>query len=124
MLEDGVREDGEEDRCGVCKTRRLHYHAVERRYLPLVLIVKKLQERADEVLAGGATHAAVLEEDRLLVGAYEEMVVEAHLTELADENGRVRHRRSREHPREQRGLATPQEARDDRDRPLRRFILR
>jgi hypothetical protein len=40
----------------------------------------------------------VLEEECLLVGAPEEVMVEPYLTELINENGRVRHRRHRERP--------------------------
>ena len=63
------------------------------------------------------------EEDRLFIGASEEMMVEAYLSELVDKYGRLRHRGFREHPRKEGRLAAPEEARNDRDRSLPRFTL-
>ena len=65
----------------------------------------------------------MLQQDCLFVGAPQEMMVEADLTELIDEDGRIRHRRRREQPRKQGGLAAPKEARYDRYRLLGRSSL-
>src|SRR5215210_1541625 len=118
MLEDGVGEDREEDGGGIREPGRLHYHPIERRDSTSSLLVQKLQELGDEILARGAAHAAVLEEDGLLIGAPEEVMVEANLAELVDEHGRIR--QGREHPRKKGSLAASEEPRYDRYRSLRR----
>ena len=82
-------EDGKENRSRVRKAGRLHDHPLQRRYLALTFLIQKLKKSADEVLARCTAHAAVIEENRLLVGALEEVVVETNLTELVDEDGGV-----------------------------------
>src|SRR5215208_4377345 len=118
VLQYGVRVDRVEDRSRVCQAGRLDNDAVQSRYLAPLIHVEKLQEGPDEVLSSGAADATAPEQDRALVHPAQEVVVESHLAELVDEDGRVSYRRRRQHPREEGGLAAAEEAGHDRHRPF------
>src|SRR5215213_10828256 len=54
VLQDGISEDGVQDRGGVREAGGLDDDAVEARYLAPLVQVQQLQQCLDEVLAGGA----------------------------------------------------------------------
>src|SRR5215208_143298 len=116
VLQDGVGIDGVEDRGRVRQAGRLDDDAIQPRYLAPLVHVEELHERSDEVLPGGAADTTAPEQDRALIHPAQEVVVEPHLAELVDEDGRVGHRRRREHPREKGRLAAAEETGNDRHR--------
>src|ERR687894_1452355 len=110
VLQDRVHKDRVQDRGRVGEARRLDDYAVEARYLAPLVEIQELQQRLDEVLAGGATDAPVPEQHGPLVHPAQKVMVEPNLAELVDEHGGVGHRGLGEHPAQQRRLAAAEEA--------------
>jgi hypothetical protein len=77
-----VDEEGLSDTGGVGQARRLHDDAVE-----AVPPLDEVAEDADEVASHGATDAAVVRLEDLLLGVEDQGVVDAYLAELVLDHG-------------------------------------
>ena len=95
-----VDEEGLRDRRGIGEAGRLDDDRVE-----LALAAHQAFEDADQVAAHGAADAAVVHLEHFLVGADDEVVVDADLAEFVDDDGVFLAVRFRQDAVEQRGLA-------------------
>src|SRR3546814_10991235 len=90
------------------------HDAVEGGHLALgAALVQRLQ-RVEQVAAHGAAETAGIQQDRILVDALDQRVVEADLAELVDDHRHPVHSRVRQQRLQQGGLPTAEEAGQDR----------
>jgi hypothetical protein len=108
-----VDEEGLRDGGGVGEPRRLDDDGVE-----LALALHQPVHDADEVAAHGAADAAVVHLEHFLVGAHDEVVVDADLAELVDDHGVALAVRLGEDAVQKRGLAGAEVAGEDGDGDL------
>ena len=76
-----VNEEGLRDRCRVRETGRLHDDRVE-----LAAPFHQTLDDADEIAANGAADATVVHLEHFLIGAHDEVVVDANLAEFVHDN--------------------------------------
>ena len=110
MLEVVVEEEGLRDRTGVGHARGLDDDVVE-----AVAALEQLAEDAQQVAAHRAADAAVVGLEDLLLGADDELVVDADLAELVLDDGDALAVLLREDAVEEGRLARPEEARQHGD---------
>ena len=105
-----VDEEGLRDRRGIGEAGGLDDDRVE-----AALALHQPLDDADEVAAHGAADAAVVHLEHFLVGADDELVVDADLAELVDDDGVALAVRLAQDAVEQRRLAGPEIAGEDGD---------
>lgn len=98
------------DRRGVGEARRLYQDAVE----PLAPAHQRLDD-ADQVPAHRAADAAIVHFEHLLVGIDDEIVIDADLAELVDDDRELLAMRLGEDAVEKRGLSCSEIAGEDGD---------
>jgi hypothetical protein len=105
-----VDEEGLRDRGGIGEAGRLDDDRVE-----LALALHQPVENADQVAANSAADAAVVHLEHLLVGADDEVAIDADLAELVDDHGELLAVVLGEDAVQKRGLAGAQIAGEHRD---------
>ena len=119
-----------DDRSWIGQSRCFDQDAPERGNNPLSTLPQQVLDRLHQASVQRAADAAALEQDDLLTGSFHELMVEADLAELIDDNGRVLHRGRPQQMPHQRGLAAAEEAGDQRyidrlgGRHIRHFAFR
>ena len=113
-----IREQRREDRRGIRQPGRLDRDALVAGDLAARAAGLEVAQLVGEVGADRAADAARGHHDGALVDAREQVVVERDLAELVDQHRRLTERGIGQQLPQQRGLAAPEEARDQRDRGL------
>ena len=113
-----VGEERVHDRRRVGDSGRLDDDAPEGGDLARVRAVEQVAQLVGQVAAQRAADAAAREQHRPLVDAAQEVMVEADLAELVDDHRRLGELGPAQQLRDERRLAAPEEAGDERDRPL------
>ena len=108
-----VDEEGLRDRGGIGEAGGLDDDGVE-----LALALHQPLDDADEIAAHRAADAAIVHLEDFLVGADDEVVVDAYLAELVDDDGEFLAVRLGEDAVQERGLAGAEIAGEDGDGDL------
>ncbi len=118
---DRVGEQSHHDRRRVGHPGRLDDDATERRYLVRVPPVEEVTQLVGEVAPQDAADAAAREQHRSLVHPPQEVVVDADLTELVHDHGRLSDPGVIEQAGDERRLAAAEKAGDEDDGSLHRL---
>ena len=112
----GIGHQRLQDRRRIREPARLNHDAFERGNLAPVAAAEQLSERLREIAAQLAAQTAGRELDKTVVARLDELVIEADLAELVDDDGGARERGLAQQMAEQRRLAAAEEAGEHRDR--------
>ena len=106
----GIAHQGVQDGRRIGEPARLDDDAFERRHPPLIPSPQDILQRQHQIAAHRAAQAPGLQLDEALLAGLDQVVVEPHLPELVDDDGRAREVGVPEQAPQQRGLAAAEEA--------------
>ena len=123
MAEQRIVEQQLDDGRRIGEAGRLDQNSPERRHFAAVALCQKCAQRVLQIAAQRAADAAARQHRDFAVDLLDQQMIEAHLAELVDDDGAVRHARMTQEFVEKRGFAAAQESGDERDgHPLGRFV--
>ena len=97
VLQNRLADQREGDRDRVGEAAGLDDDATEARDFAAFAPREQIAQRVLDILAERAAQTAVIEQHRRFVGLADQVVVEADLAKLVDQNGDVRHARRHQH---------------------------